>query len=67
MFKSSITSDYLFKGARPVITSAPAHIGYNDPQNDETFGILTPNAPTTTLPDVQSVVLESFQFSMRSL
>jgi len=34
---------YLFKGARPVITSAPATVGYN-----QTFSVATPNAAQIT-------------------
>jgi hypothetical protein len=37
---------------RPVITSAPAKIGYAT-----NFQVVTPNAPNTSLPDVNSVVL----------
>jgi hypothetical protein len=44
--------DYLFKGARPVITSAPATLNYTTH-----WTILTPNAPGTTLPDVAAVRL----------
>jgi hypothetical protein len=48
---------YLFKGPRPVITSAPAHIGYNPPGAIGTWSILTPDAPGSTLPDVAAVRL----------
>jgi hypothetical protein len=34
---------YLFKGARPMITSAPASVGYG-----QTFSVATPNAPDIT-------------------
>jgi hypothetical protein len=34
---------YLFKGARPTITSAPAEVGYG-----QTFSVVTPNAAQVT-------------------
>ena len=44
---------YLSRGSRPVITSAPTHIGYGP----GTWLVLTPNAPASTLPDVTAVRL----------
>ncbi|HXM27980.1 MAG TPA: galactose oxidase-like domain-containing protein [Chthoniobacterales bacterium] len=48
---------YLFKGARPVISSAPARIAYNPKGGVTHWTILTPNAAGTTLPDVSAVRL----------
>jgi hypothetical protein len=49
--------DYLSRGPRPVITSAPTQIGYNPKGATGHWTILTPNAPATTLPDVAAVRL----------
>jgi galactose oxidase len=54
---------YLFKGARPTITSAPASVGYN-----QTFSVSTPNAAQIT--DVRWIrlgsVTHAFDMSARA-
>jgi galactose oxidase len=54
---------YLFKGARPTITSAPASVGYGD-----TFTLATPNAAQVT--DVRWIhigtVTHAFDFGQRA-
>jgi hypothetical protein len=54
---------YLFKGARPTITNAPASVGYGD-----TFTLTTPNAAQVT--DVRWIhigtVTHAFDFGQRA-